>query len=369
LRILIGSLRFNDVLFPIYCLVLFVALRVMSASQKLPAAALLALLALAGGLDVAGQALFGAGPGVVGRGLGIPIYSDLDWWAVPDVPQSMTMNLFWAPQHFFAALIGIALISFVFSMERPAGAKLLHGSAVIAASTLWSPYVAVGLAAASLAAVPGLLREVAAGWRGGARRIGLRFPLAAAFVALLLVFAALFYSASSAASPPGLVFPHQPLGAWLASFLLRQAPSIAALAALVVDRFPPKSAGANARNNGRDLLSTFGFLLATDAVLLCFQHGYYDDWGLRTTLPISILLAIALCRFLADWPGRTGKILVILLLSVSSLSSVNEIAQSLALPHRCAGYGFFNWRDMGSLVSQYEGRSDSLLYRWLAREP
>src|SRR5579871_6288573 len=320
LRILIGSLRFNDVLFPVYCLVLFVALRVMSAGQKLPAMALLALLALTSGLDVAGQALFGTGPSVVGRGLGIPIYTDLDWWAVPDVPQSMTMNLFWAPQHFFAALIGIALLTFVFGLERPPGAKLLHGAAVIAASTLWSPYVAVGLAAASLATVPGLLREVVAGWRSGARRIGLRFPLAAAFVALLLAFAAVFYSASRATSPPGLVFSHQPLAAWLASFLLRQAPSIAALAALIVARFRPKSAGANAGSNGRNLLSTFAFLLAVQAALLCFQHGYYDDWGLRTTLPVAILLAVALCRFLAEWPGRAAKIVVILLLAVSSLS-------------------------------------------------
>ncbi len=375
LQILIGSLRFDHVLFPIYCLVLFVALRVMSASQKLPAAALLALLALTGGLDVVGQALLGAGPRIVGQipGLGVPVFSELDWWGVPKAPQSVTMSLFFAPQHFFAALIGAALLSFIFGLERPAGAKLLHGSAIIVASTLWSPYVAVGLAAVSLPAVPGLLRDAVAGWRGEARRarkITLRFPLASAFVVLLLVFAVLFYSASLATSPPTLIFPHQSLGPWALSFLLRQAPSIAALAALAVDRvrFRLRPAEENSRNSGHALLAGFAFLLSADAVLLCFQHGTYDDWALRTTLPVSILLAVALCRFLADWPGRTAKIVVILLLAASSLSSVNEIAQSLFLPRQCAPYGAFSWQDMGSLASQYEGRSDSLLYRWLARQ-
>ncbi|SRR5579871_1782645 len=372
LQILIGSLRFDQVLFAIYCLVLFVALRVMAASQKLPAAGLLALLALTGGLDVVGQALLGAGPRIIGRGFGVPVFSEWDWWGVPLAPQSATMNLFFAPQHFFAALIGTALLAFIFGLERPAGAKLLHGAAVIAASTLWSPYVAVGLGAVSLAAVPGLLREVVAGWQGEARRAGrvtLRFPFACVFVALLLVFAVLFYSASLATSPPSLIFQHQPVGPWALSFLIRQAPAIAALAALVIDRFRSRPAGEDSRESGGNLLSAFAFLLVAEAVLLCFQHGAYDDWGLRTTLPVSILLAVTLCRFLADWPGRTARIVVILLLAASSLSSVNEFAQSLVLPPQCAPYGSFNWRDMGSLASQYQGRSDSLLYRWLAREP
>ena len=372
LQILIGSLRFDHVLFAIYCLVLFVALRVMAASQKLPAAGLLALLALTGGLDLVGQALLGPGPRIIGRGFGIPVFSEWDWWGVPMAPQSATMNLFFAPQHFFAALIGTALLAFVFGLERPAGAKLLHGSAVIAASTLWSPYVAVGLAAVSLAAVPGLLREVVAGWQGEvrrARRVALRFPFACAFVALLLVFAVLFYSASLATSPPTLIFQHQSLGPWVLSFLIRQAPAIAALTALAVERFRGRPAGENSRKSGGNLLSAFAFLLVAEAVLLCFQHGAYDDWGLRTTLPVSILLAVALGRFLADWPGRTGKIVVVLLLAASSLSSVNEFAQSLVLPPQCAPYGIFNWRDMGSLITQYEGRSDALLYRRLTREP
>jgi hypothetical protein len=46
---------------------------------------------------------------------------------------------------------------------------------------------------------------------------------------------------------------------------------------------------------------------------------------------------------------------------------VDEIWHSLVFPHQCAPYGAYDWRDMGSLVSQYEGRRDSLLYHWLAR--
>jgi hypothetical protein len=32
--------------------------------------------------------------------VGIPI--NIEWWGVPYAPQSLTTNLYWAPQHFFA---------------------------------------------------------------------------------------------------------------------------------------------------------------------------------------------------------------------------------------------------------------------------
>ena len=72
---------------------------------------------------------------------------NLDWWGIPYAPQSFTMNLYYAPQHFFGALIGTALLYASLQSSQPAAARLIETIIVIAASVFWSPYVAVGLAA------------------------------------------------------------------------------------------------------------------------------------------------------------------------------------------------------------------------------
>ena len=72
---------------------------------------------------------------------------NLDWWGIPYAPQSFTTNLYYAPQHFFGALIGTALLYASLQSSQPASATLIETVIVIAASVFWSPYVAVGLAA------------------------------------------------------------------------------------------------------------------------------------------------------------------------------------------------------------------------------
>jgi hypothetical protein len=376
LHALFGPLRLDHVVFLTYCLALFASLRVMAASVKVSAFALLALFAFGGGLDVAGHLLFGVAFAPVGQvpGIGLPFYRDLDWWGVPMAPQSLTMNLFWAPQHFFAAVIGTALITCIFRLERPAGAKLLHAFCIVAASTLWSPYVAVGLAVVSLGETLGPARRDVIRWAREARwgvALTPRFCAAAVFTFLLLAFVAVFYAAAAATSPPSLIFSKLPVGDLGLSFLLREAPAFVVLAVLLAHRLfrgPGRTGGLSA---GKDsgLIWVFAFLLGADALLLCFAHGVYDDWGMRTTLPFSVLIAAALCRFLKDWAGRAAKTVVILLLALTSLSSVNELAQSLFRPWGCAPYGAFAWHDLGVFTGQYLARRDSLLYGRLARAP
>ena len=47
--------------------------------------------------------------------------------------------------------------------------------------------------------------------------------------------------------------------------------------------------------------------------------------------------------------------------------SLSELAIGVFIKPNCSPYGTFTLRDMGALVSQYEGRPDSILYRYLAR--
>jgi len=55
-------------------------------------------------------------------------------------------------------------------------------------------------------------------------------------------------------------------------------------------------------------------------------------------------------------------------LALSSASSLAELTRGVLEPiTHCAPYGTFRLEDMGALVRQYEGRGDSLLYRYLVR--
>ena len=88
---------------------------------------------------------------------------------------------------------------------------------------------------------------------------------------------------------------------------------------------------------------------------------------MRVTLPLSIALAAAVTQVLFSglkWPYMAALLAV---LAVSSASSLSELARSVLLPTNCKSYGAFRIEDMGVLAPQYEGRSDSLLYRYLVR--
>ena len=88
---------------------------------------------------------------------------------------------------------------------------------------------------------------------------------------------------------------------------------------------------------------------------------------MRATLPLSIALAVALTHVLLG--GLAWPYLAVLLtvLAISSASSFTAFVQSALMPTHCQAYGRHSLKDMGELKSQYEGRSDSLLYRYFVR--
>jgi hypothetical protein len=359
LAVLLPGLPFDAVLLGLYAVLLVLGVELLAWGFRAPAGRLLLLLVFTGGgLDLLGLPLLGGRLWQVGHvpGLGLPLLEGFEWWGVPRAPQSFTMNLYWAPQHLFAALIGTALLAVLDRLARPLLPTLLHAGVVVVAAAFWSVYVAIGLAVL----VAGEILRRRAGGAGAARSSpGPALVAAAPFCALLAAFAAAFVTAARAASPPGLVFDGGAPLAWAVTFLLSHAPWLAALALVATAAVPPAER--------RALAAMLGFGLLASALLLCLRHGTYNDWAMRTVLPAGLLLTAATARLLAAPLPRAGRWLLVLLLALSSASSLSQIAQGLFAPWRCAPYGAYGERDLGPLLPQYEGDPDSLLYRNLAR--
>ena len=140
-----------------YSAALFLSFRLLAGRRPVFLLALLAVASLSGGLDLLGMVATGVAPeSAPVPSLDIRILYNLEWWGVPFAPQSLTMNLFYAPQHFFGALIGTALLCASLRSDQPLAVSLVEVVIIIAASVFWSPYVAVGLAVLAVVLLFGL---------------------------------------------------------------------------------------------------------------------------------------------------------------------------------------------------------------------
>ena len=202
------GITLNGVLLAVYSMALFLATSVLSRGRMTFALVLLAMLCFGGGLDAVGILAFRGEPqGEISTSWGtLQVPFNLDWWGIPYAPQSFTTNLYYAPQHFFGALIGTALLYASLQSSQPASATLIETVIIIAASVFWSPYVAVGLAA--LAIVLALSLETHGTVLQRLRQEG-NFVLIApprliafAFAAVLVVAASLFLLASKSSVVP-----------------------------------------------------------------------------------------------------------------------------------------------------------------------
>ena len=148
---------------------------------------------------------------------------------------------------------------------------------------------------------------------------------------------------------------------WLLTFALNYAPFVLAL---IFVSWPPawtRPAPDGSRETRRRALPrTLAWCLAGSAAVLALRHGFYNDWAMRVTLPLSIMLAVALTKVLLGgmkWPYLAVLLAVLL---ISSASSLAELTRSVLEPTNCKRYGTYALGDMGELTPQYEGRSDSL---------
>jgi hypothetical protein len=364
----------NAVLLLTYSAVLFLAVWLLARGRAVTSLILLLVLILVGGLDILGMVVFNVEPDIVVSlpSLGIDIPKNIEWWGLPKAPQSLTMNLYYAPQHFFAALIGTALIFSFLKSSKPVALILIDALIVVAASSFWSPYVAIGLAVLTalkfvLDGGGHLLRRLRQeGWATLIKPVGM---LSCAFALALILVGAAFVTAAVPLSPPQLLINPSNVPTWLLTYALNYAPFIVAFSLISWSAAWRGTSGGAVNEHGllRDVSMPVAACLAASALILLFQHGVFNDWAMRTTLPLLIALSVILTQ--AMLAHLRGLYLAILLavLAASTASSLSELAIGVFIKPNCSPYGTFTLRDMGALVSQYEGRPDSILYRYLAR--
>ena len=364
----------NLILLLTYSTAVFFALRILAGRIAALSLVLFLVLSLVGGWDVLGMIAFKVKPAIAAS---IPIFDigipgNLEWWGIPYAPQSLTMNLYWAPQHFFAALIGTALVFAFMQSCRPAAVVLVDVLTVIAASVFWSPYAAVGLLVLAClkfgiddhAALPRRLFH-----EGAAPLLTGRSLPACAFAAALTLAAWVFLTAAVPLSPPRLLVNQANVLPWLLTYTLNYAPLILVLILVLWPhaRRPDPTCAIEEDASSRPLLLMITACLAASAALLLVVHGTFNDWAIRAPLPLSIALAVAVTQVLFAKLKRIYLAVLLGVLALSSASSLSEIAQATLIAPVCAPYGSFSLKDMGPLASQYAGRPDSLLYRYLVR--
>jgi hypothetical protein len=370
-ELLLPRASLDFILLLTYSVAVYLSLLILARGEATFALVLFFVVSLAGGLDLVGMFAFNVKPIVTtlpDLGIGIPM--NIEWWGVPYAPQSLTMNLYWAPQHFFAALIGTALVFSFMQSSGPLIVMLINVTIMVAASVFWSAYAAPGLAVLTLlkfAIDDGrLLRNLRQ--EGVAPLLTFRSLVTCAFAAALAMAAWLFLTAAAPLSSPRLLINHSNARAWLLTYSFNYAPLI--LASILI--WLPHAWKA-CRNLGPEQASyhhvhlTLAACLIASAALLLLTHGSFNDWAMRTTLPLSITLAVALTHVLLGKLKSTYLAVLIAVLALSSASSVSEITLSALAEPNCAPYGDFSLQDMGPLASQYEGRPDSILYRYLVR--
>lgn len=348
-----------------YSLAAVGALRLLARLAAVPPLALFCIIVVLGGFDAAGFVVFGVEPVyeplVAER---ILVVINFEWWGATFAPQAFTSHLYWAPQHFFAALLGLPLL--LAALRAPGGPAraLLRAALLLVAAALWSPYVAVGLALVGAAEL--LLRRrdgpLAGFLAGGWQAIFCREWRLAAAVAVFGAPTLLYLAASRALEPPRLLLSEVPFGDWIVTFLLNHAPFLAA-AAVALWAGRRRGGAATWRPAAQVLLC--GLLL--EALLLCVAHGLYNDWGMRTTLPVLLWMTLPLCRLLVGQLAISLKALLLLAVGLSSASAVMEIARGLAIGGPCAPYGTYGFEALSAFPDQYLADGDSLFYRHLAR--
>jgi hypothetical protein len=354
--------KLDPLLLYVYTAMLFISLFFL-ARARVSLLLFTVIFILAGGFDLLGMWVFRATfwPGATVPFLDITVPASLEWWGLPYAPQSFAMNLAWAPQHFFGALIGTALLFILLESGRPAALTCIDTVILLTASAYWSPYVAVGLAALALiklAGEYGVVKRLRAeglaplhSWQGLA---------ACSFAVVFALVTLLYYSAAESLSPPEPIFIYGSALDWFITYAINYAPPFVVLALILWPRVWTAEAP-------RNLLPTLVACLAASVMLLLVTHGRFNDWAMRATLPLSIALTLLLTQALSAGLKRISLAVLIAVLVFSSASSVSTIAQAIILPANRAPYGTFQLKAMGELASQYQGRPDSIFYRYLVR--
>jgi hypothetical protein len=222
--------------------------------------------------------------------------------------ESEPAHLLWVPQHAIAAWLATACA--LRSLEE--GEPPRYMGLVLAATLLWSPFVAIGLAPFVLLALVRHPRAAAA-WPGLAGGLALALP------------AGLYFLAHSTYEHLGFLFselsgPQD----WMryVFFLLASVGVFVVAVALVRQRFDaPQEA------EWRLFLVAAAWLVATTLVTM----GHFNDWVMRVSMPALVVFRLVVARLVVEVWRRGGRLAPRLALAALVLASAERPIKLLVL--------------------------------------
>jgi hypothetical protein len=269
--------------------------------------------------------------------------SHIEWWSPFFQYSSNSTLLFWVPQHAMAGWLAAALVHHQ-GLEQK---DLRNVAWICALTTLWSPYVAIGLA--SLAAGIALLG------RGRGMLSAQNTWAAAAVLGLAVAF---FQSGLEWQEGERVGLGGSSLGEY-ALFLLIEFGAIA-LALLPAAR-------ARFSREGRLYLLLLTALLA---LLPWFPFGH-GNVVMRASIPVLFCFWVLVTRTLLDAGSATARGVLVAVLCVGAITPALEIARSIAHyrvhPERLEDVPGVTELERNVFTRLFLGPADSFFVRRLAR--
>lgn len=278
--------------------------------------------------------------------------SHIEWWSGYGFWQfsSITASLFWVPQHALSTWIITSM--FLDILKRPNNTNTTPSIFLFALSSLWSPFVMIGL-------LPILSYTYII--KGLKKAISVENILGGG---IILLISALFFFANILKHKSGFIWSFHSSFTTLATRYLQ----FCFLEFLIFGLLIYPWIRTTERNNQKLFYTTIISLFLIPLYLM----GYYNDFAMRVSLPsIFILLIFSLQFLLSKTPKLTYKfikIALLLSLSIGGVTAFTEIYRGALFKNRAFGYANIPKMSLPHITIQYFADSQSLFYKFLAKE-
>ena len=263
--------------------------------------------------------------------------SHIEWWSGYGFWQysANTSLLFWVPQH---ALSGWLLSSLLYDLiTKKTYSQTAPFLFIFSLSALWSPFVMIGLTPLLILL---LIRKK--------RFLSIENILVGGSI---LLFCGLYYWGNVSPVPQNFIWKIHPLGVLIPKYLLFCLLEFLLLLGL-----------SFSKDNWQILL----IILLTLLLIPLYTLGYYNDFGMRSSIPALFILQIFVLKKIFN-SHVIVKTLLICLLAIGAITPITEITRAVKNHGACFRYSLSVPHIQPHVAKQYFSTGNSFFFRYLAK--